>query len=225
VEDSTPASFPSLPKRLFQVFVSPGELFSALRERPVWFGALAVGGLLAVLSVFLIPADLWVEMSRNQLIEQGREIPAGFEASGPIIRIFSIVGGGVGYFIMAFVLAGVVTLVFSFLLGDEGRYAQYLAVVAHASAISALGALLLVPLKLSQGDPTVTLNLSSFAFFLEEGYPFRVLKMLDLFGLWAFAVMAVGVTKVNPRRSFGSALGVFMALAVGFALIFGIFGG
>ena len=225
MEDSTPASFPSLPKRLFQVFVSPGELFSALRERPVWFGALAVGGLLAVLSVFLIPADLWVEMSRNQLIEQGREIPAGFEASGPIIRIFSIVGGGVGYFIMAFVLAGVVTLVFSFLLGDEGRYAQYLAVVAHASAISALGALLLVPLKLSQGDPTVTLNLSSFAFFLEEGYPFRVLKMLDLFGLWAFAVMAVGVTKVNPRRSFGSALGVFMALAVGFALIFGIFGG
>jgi hypothetical protein len=225
VEDSTPSPFPLLPKRLLQVFFSPGELFTALREKPVWFGALAVVGALVVLSVALIPTELWVEFSRNQLIEQGQQVPQGFESSGAIIRIFSVLGGGIAYFIMAFVLAGIVTLFFSLLSGGEGRYVQYLSVVAHASIISALGALLVVPLKLSQGDPAVTLSLGTFAFFLEEGYPLRVLKMLDLFALWSYAVMALGVTKIDPKRGFGSALAFFFGLALVMALIFGSFGG
>ncbi|MFH1764333.1 MAG: YIP1 family protein, partial [Gemmatimonadota bacterium] len=136
-----------------------------------------------------------------------------------------VLGGGIAFFIMAFVLAGIVTLFFSFLFGDEGRYVQYLSVVAHASVISALGALLLVPLKLSQGDPSVTLSLGTFAFFIEDGYPLRVLRLLDLFALWSYGVMAIGVTKIDPRRGFGFALTFFFIFALVFALIFGIFGG
>jgi hypothetical protein len=82
-----------------------------------------------------------------------------------------------------------------------------------------------VPLKLAQGDPSLTLSLGTFAFFLDEGYPLRVLKMLDLFGLWAYVVMAIGVTKIDPKRGLGSALGFFLVFALGFALIFGSFGG
>ena len=216
---------PSLPKRLLQVFFSPGELFTALRANPVWFGALAVAALFILLSTVFIPTEVWVEFSRNQMIQQGREFPAGSEAGGSIIRIVSVVVGPIGFFIMAFIIAGIVTLFFSFLFGDEGRYVQYLSVVAHATIISSLGALLLVPLKLAQSDPSVTLNLGTFAFFLEEGYLYRVLKLIDLFGLWSFAVMAVGVTKIDPRRSFGFALTFFMAFSVAMALVFGIFGG
>ena len=225
MEDSAPSSFPSLPKRLMQLFFSPGELFTALREKPVWFGALAVGALLILLSTAFIPTDVWVEFSRNQMIQQGRDVPAGFETGGALIRIFSVVLGPISFFIMAFIIAGIVTLFFSFLFGDEGRYVQYLSVVAHALVISAVGGLLLVPLKLAQSDPSVTLNLATFAFFLEEGYFFRVLKLIDLFGLWAFAVMAVGVTKIDPRRSFGFALAFFMAFTLAMSLVFGIFGG
>ncbi len=225
MEDTAAAPFPSLPKRLVQVFFSPGELFTALRDRPVWFGALAVAATFIMLSTLLIPTDVWVEFSRNQMIQQGQEVPAGFEASGNIIRIVSVIGGPIGFSIMVFIISGIVTLFFSFLFGDEGRYVQYLSVVAHAIIISALGGLLLLPLKLVQGDPSVTLSLGTFAFFLEEGYLFRVLKMVDLFGIWAFAVMAVGVTKIDPRRSFGFALTFFMAFTVAMALVFGIFGG
>ena len=225
MEDTVASPVPSLPKRLVQVFVAPGELFTALREKPVWFGALAVAGVLVVLSVLLIPVDLWVEMSRAQLIEQGREVPAGFEGSGPIIRIASVLGAGIVFFIMAFVLSAIVTFFFSFLFGDDGRYVQYLSVVAHASVISGVGALLLVPLKLSQGDPSVTLSLGTFASFLDQGYLLRVLKMLDLFALWSYVVMAVGVSNIDPKRSFAAALAFFLAFALVFALIFGSFGG
>ncbi len=225
MDNSVPLAFPSLPKRLVQVFFSPGELFTALREKPAWFGALAVCAILSVTAVVLIPVELWVEVARNQLIQQGGEVPAGFESSGSIIRVFGVLAAGIGFFIMAFVLAGIMKIFFSFLFGDEGRYVQYLSVVAHASIISALAALLMVPLRLSQGDPSATLSLGTFAFFLEEGYPLRVLKMLDLFAFWSYAVMAIGVTKIDPKRSFGFALTFFLAFALAFALLFGIFGG
>ncbi len=225
MEETTTSTLPSLPQRVMQVFFSPGELFTALRDKPVWFGALAAGAALIFLSTVFIPTDMWVEFSRAQMIEQGQQVPAGFESSGPIIRIVSTVVGPMGFFLMAFILTGVIFLFFSFLFGDDGRYVQYLSVYSHATIISALGALLLLPLKLVQGDPSVTLSLGTFAFFMEEGYPLRVLKMIDLFGLWAFAVMALGVTKIDPKRSFGSALTFFMTLALAFAFIFGLFGG
>jgi len=225
VEETTATSFPSLPKRVMQVFFSPGELFTALRDKPVWFGALAVGALLIFLSTVFIPTDMWVEFTRAQMIESGQQVPPGFESGGPLIRIVSSFVGPIAFFGMAFILTGVVTVFFSFLFGDDGRYVQYLSVWAHATLISAFGALLLFPLKLSQGDPSVTLSLGTFAFFLEEGYLYRVMKLIDLFGLWAFAVMAVGVTKIDPKRSFAFALTFFMAFALAFAFLFGIFGG
>ena len=143
---------PSLPKRLLQVFFSPGELFPALRANPVWFGALAVASALVVLSVAVLPPEMWVNLVRDSMIQRGQEVPAGFGSAGAIIRVFSVLAGGVAFFAMAFIFAGIVTLVFSFLLGDQGRYTQYLSVVAHAMIISALGSLLLVPLKISQGQ-------------------------------------------------------------------------
>jgi len=225
VEDSGTTVLPSLPKRIVQVFLSPGELFSALREKPAWGSAMVVVGLLVGVALVLIPPELWVEYSREQMMQRGQEIPAGFESAGTIMRITSILGGVIATPIMMFILAGIVTFVFSFILGDEGRYTQYLAVVAHASFITALGSLLLVPLKIAQGDPTVTLNLSTFVGFLEEGYVFRVFKLLDLFALWSYFVMAIGATKIAPRRGLGSALTFFMGFALVFALIFGNFGG
>jgi hypothetical protein len=221
-----PPSIPSLPVRVGQVFFSPGKLFEALRENPAWFGVLLLTGLLVSGSVLLLPADVMVEAAREQLISQGREVPpGGLETMGTLFRVIGAVGAVLGIFIWAFLLAGIMTLVFNFLFGGEGRYKQYLSVVSHGFLIGAVGALLTLPLKIAQGDPQLTLSLGTFAFFLEEGYAFRVLRLLDLFGLWGYTVMAIGVTKIDPKRSLGFALAFFYAFALVFALIFGIFGG
>jgi len=225
VQEPKTSPLSSLPKRMIQVFIAPGDLFQSLRENPAWFGVLAVGGALVVASILLIPPDLWVASAREQLIRQGREIPPGLASTGTFIRIAALVGGGLFWFAWAFLLAGIVTVVFSFALGDEGRYTQYLSVVSHGLLIGAAGALMTVPLKLVQQDPSLTLNLGTFAVFLEEGYAFRVLKLLEFFGLWGYGVMAVGVTKIDPRRSLGSAMGFLFAFALLFALVFGLFGG
>ncbi len=224
---SEPEPFPlsPLPSRLLQLFFSPGALFQGLRERPVWGLVLLLGAVMVAVSVALIPVDLWIQMMREQAVDRGQDLPAGFGGAGPLFRAFSILGGVVGWLVMAFVLAGILFVIFAFLLGDEGRYTQYLSVVSHALFISAVGALLTVPLKIAQGDPTLTLSVGTFAAFLEEGYLFRVLKLLDLFGLWGYGVMAVGVSKIDPRRSLGSSMVVLFGLALVMALVFGIFGG
>lgn len=220
-----PPSLPSLPVRIGQIFFSPGRLFEALREKPAWFGVLLLGGVLAGLSIVLIPGDIFVEGMREQMIQQGREVPPSLENAGALFKVSSLLGGVLFLFLWAFILAGIVTLVFSFLVGGEGRYKQYLAVVSHGLFIGAAGALLVVPLRILQSDPALTLSLGTFAFFLEDGYAFRVLKLLDLFGLWGYTVIAIGVTKVDPRRSLGTALAFFYGFALLFALAFGAFGG
>lgn len=225
MEEETPVRLKALPLRLLDVIFSPGELFESLRERPAWFGTLAVSGVLLVISISLIPTEVWLQTMREQAANQGTELPPFMASAGGLFRLFSALGGIIFFFLWTFLLAGIVTFVFAFLFGDEGRYAQYLSVVSHALFISALGGLFLLPLRIIQEDPQITLNLGTFFFFLKEGYAFRVLKLMDLFGLWSYAVMAVGVTRVDPRRSLGFALSFFMVFALAFALIFGIFGG
>ena len=225
MNESPSEAFPSFPKRIIQVFFSPGDLFAALRDRPAWAGVMTFVAVLVGVSLVLIPTELWIDFSRARMMEQGQEIPPGFESSGPMLRIFSVLGGLVVTPIMMVVLAGIVTFVFSFIFGDDGRFKQYLSVVAHASVISGAGALLLVPLKIAQGDPSLTLSLGTFAVFLGDGYLGRVLERLDLFALWSYAVMAIGVSRIDPRRSLGFPLAFFMAFALAFALIFGSFGG
>jgi len=214
-----------LPVRLLKVFFSPGEVFESVREEPSWFGPLAVSSVLVTLSIALIPTDIWVQLFREQASGQGAELPPFLESAGALFRLFSALAGLIFFFLWSFLLAGIVTFVFAFLFGDEGKYSQYLSVVAHALLISAVGGLLLLPLRIIQENPQLTLNLGTFFFFLEEGYWFRVLKLLDLFGLWSYAVMAVGVTKVDLRRGLGFSLSFFAAFALVFALVFGIFGG
>lgn len=215
----------SLPTRLMKVFFSPGEVFEYTKKNPVWFGALGVGAVLIALSMILIPAEIWVQGMREQAARQGGEMPGFMTSAGPVFRLVSALSGVVGTFLMTFIIAGVVTLFFAFLMGDEGKYKQYLSVQSHALIIGAVGSLLLVPLRIVQEDPSLTLNLGTFLPFLEEGYAFRVLKLIDLFGIWGSVVAAVGVTKIDPRRGMGVALTFFLALAVGMALLFGIFGG
>ena len=113
---------------------------------------------------------------------------------------------------MTFLFAGVYNVVFAFVLGDEGSYKQYLAVVSHAWFIPALFALLLVPLKISSGDAQLTLNLGLFMPFLPEGYFQNLFRFLDLTQIWSVLVIAQGAHVIDRRRSFGSAAAILLVL-------------
>ena len=217
------SEIPSLPSRLFNVFLSPGKVMEAVAKNPVWVGALLVGAVLVALQAALIPFDMSMETQRQAAIEAGRDMPEIPETFMNIMRYVTPVFGIIGTFLMTVVFAGLYWLIFSFVLGDEGRYRQYLAIGAHALFVPALIGLALVPLKIMTGDAQATLNLGSFLFFLPDGYWSNVFRLMDLTGIWSALIIAQGAHSIDAKRSFGSAAAILIAIVFIVALIFGIF--
>lgn len=215
---------PAFPVRLFQVFVSPARLFDALRERPVWFMALLMGALTVAAGVALIPADVWTEMVRAQLLEAGQPVPPELSTTGNIYRIGGAIGGAVFWALTAFLFSGILTVVFAFVLGDRVSYPQLLAAYTHATFIAALGSLLITPLRVIQRDPQLTLSLGVFFPGL-EGYAGAFLQGLDLFSLWGYFLVGLAVTRFDPRRTLGVAATITVGFFVALVAVFAIFQG
>jgi hypothetical protein len=218
--DAAPAStLPSLPARLAFVFVSPANLMQQLAKEPKWIGALLVGAFVVGLSMALVPVDIILEAQRQAALDAGREMPELPQAALTLMRIVIPATSVIMTAVMSFVFAGVCTVVFAFILGDEGTYKQYLAVISHAWFIAVLFGLLITPLRISQGDVQLTLNLGSFLPFLPDGYFSNLFRLLDLTQIWASLVIAQGIHAIDRRRSFASAAMILLALLVGVSAI------
>ncbi len=208
------AVFPSLPTRLMWVFVSPGRLMGRLAENPVWAGALLVSTVLVVLSVALIPVEVFMEVNREAAIERGGEFPEMGEGALSFMRVFIPASAALSTVVFSLVFAGVYTVIFAFILGDEGSYRQYLAALSHAWFIAALLGLLITPLKIAAEDPQLTLNLGLFMPFLPEGYLQSFFRLLDITQIWSTLVLAQGAHAIDRRRSFGSAATILLSITV-----------
>ena len=213
------STLPSLPARLVSVFVSPANLMQQLAEEPKWIGALLVGAFVAGLSMALVPVEMILEVQRQASLDAGLEMPEMPQRALTLMRIVIPVTTVTMTAVMSFVLAGVYTVVFAFILGDEGTYKQYLAVISHAWFIAVLFGLLITPLRISQGDVQLTLNLGNFLFFLPDGYFTNLLRLLDLTQIWASLVIAQGIHAIDPRRSFASAARILLVLLLGVSAI------
>jgi hypothetical protein len=213
------SQMPGLASRLVAVFFSPGRLMEQLAEQPRWIGALIMGGLVVGLTMALIPVELFLGANRQIALERGAEFPELGERAIRAMRIVIPLTSVLTTTLLSAIIAGLYTIIFAFILGDEGRYAQYLAVVTHAWLIALLVGLLLTPLRISTGNAQFTLNMASFAFFLPEGYFLNVLQALDLTQIWSTLVIAQGAHAIDKRRSFKSAATILMVILVSFAML------
>jgi hypothetical protein len=214
---------PPLPRRLLDAFFSPGKMAQDVAAHPRWLGALLVCLALVALSTWLIPPELFAEAQRRAALERGIDFPPLTDRALRTFQIIAVAGGSIAFALISLLLSGVYTLIFAFILGDEGRYKQYLAVFAHASFIPALLSVPLAPLRIATGDARLSLNLASFVLFLPDGYLLNVLRMMDLTQIWSTLVVALGVHTIDPRRSFGSAASVLLGILLAFALVVGRF--
>lgn len=209
---------PSLPVRVVQLFVSPGALFDQLREKPRWGWAVLVAGLVTAASMAVIPTEILVESSRAVILERGGEVPdaSSFERMGAVQR-WAMVGGSVLFsYVWALVMAGVLTFIFAFMLGDDVRYRQYLAVTGHALFIRAIGSWVVTPVRLAKRDLEASLNLGLFI-PLDEGFFAHFFQSLEIFGLWTVVVLAIGVSRMARSRGVALPLGLLLTLSLFFA--------
>ena len=216
-------TIPGIHRRFVDTFFSPSKMNAYLAAEPRWVVALVVSVALMGLQVALIPSEVWESLIREQSLAQGGTPLPMPDWVTDWMGILAAVGAAMTTAIAIPIGAGFLTVIFAFVLGDEGSYRQYLAVTAHSFFIPALVGLLIIPLKIATQDPQLTLNLGSFFFFLPSGYWLGVLTAMDLTQIWSSLVIAQGTHCIDRRRSFRSAVVILLSLMLAMALIVGRF--
>lgn len=219
VEATVGAAPPALWRRLLDAFFSPGKMVSDVAARPRWIGALLVCLALLALATWLLPPELFAEAQRRAALARGVEAPPMTDRGLQTLHLIATLGGAMGFAVITFILSGLYTVIFAFVLGDEGGFKQYLAIFVHAAIIPALLSLPLVPLRIATGDAQFNLSLASFVLFLPGSYFLNVLRMMDLTQIWSSLVVAAGARAIDRRRSFASAAAILLGIQLVVALI------
>ena len=221
-QEATP---PALFIRYVRVFFSPDLLFQGLRNRPVWVGALLLGAVLTAAGTALIPPDLALATLREILQAQGQPVPPELEDLGAVFRYFGATAAVLFWPLRIAFYAGLVMLLFAILLGHEGTYRHYLAVVAHAHLILATSSILVLPLRIAMEDAQLLLSLGTFGTFLEPGYMLRFLSLVDLFGIWAWVLVGLGAARIGRKESWAGGAVVLLMIPLTVAAVLAIFTG
>ncbi|CAN5800681.1 hypothetical protein BH23GEM3_BH23GEM3_02520 [soil metagenome] len=220
VDDPQGSAPSSLGRRVVATFVSPSALFAAFRDHAPWVAPLLISMAVGILVIALLPDETFTVGMEHAVNRRG--VPVEITSDTATIarweRIRLAFGVVVTQPVIAGVIAGLLTLAFSILLRGEARYRQYLAVTTHSFLISAVGALIVLPLQLTYADPEIrlspTLLLPGLA---DAGFVGRFLDGINLFSIWMLVVVALGVTAVNRRRS--AALPIMLVLGLYLALV------
>lgn len=202
-------------KRTILLLSAPGRLGDHLEDRPVWWDVLLLGGLLVAGANMMIPPEVWEDFMRAQAMGAGSGTADGSPpAPGEMIRLFSSLAAPVAWGLFMLISAGIMSFVFGFLLGDEGRFSQYFSGTAHAALLTGIGGLTVAPLRAARSDPQLTLSVGTFLQgALDGSYVGVFLNSLDLFGLWAWVVMGIIFSRFDAQRSAGSAVTIVLGIS------------
>ncbi|MBD0320137.1 MAG: YIP1 family protein [Gemmatimonadetes bacterium] len=217
----------SLGRRILDTFFAPGELFARFGATPPWVDVLLISAVLATLAMALIPGEVLLNMAREAIaqMEPAQRRAMKPETMANISRYTGPIGVFIGTFLSAFLLAGVLKLVFGVMMKGEATFAQYRAVMSHAALISALGTLATLPVWIMTGDMTTQLSAALLAPDLPKGLVSTLLASLNVFYIWWLAVVAVGVSVVNRRISVVTAGAGIFGIYFAIAAVAGLFAG
>jgi hypothetical protein len=152
----------------------------------------------------------------DEMYEQMRQRTAflPYQTAGSII-IFGI--------IMSLLMAAILWAVFNAAMGGEATYKKILAIVVHASVISALGQLFTGPINYFRGAVTSATSLGALLPMLDDqSFMGRLAGMLDIFIVWWLIVLAIGLAVLYRRKTqpiFITLFGVYVVIIVTIAAI------
>jgi hypothetical protein len=219
-ENQVPMGFPA---RVVGIFTAPSSVFEELARRPTWLAALlALTLVIASLNAIVVFSKTGEAALRQEMQDK---MPKGAppEALEQQLAITKYAGpAAIVVFtpLVTLILAGVVYLIFSVVMGGEGTFRQTFSVYAHTSLIGIVGALVGTAMIFLKGNMKSSTALSAFLPFLEESsFAYRFCQGLDLFVLWQLGVLAVGMAIVNRTSTRRAATPIFSVYLVLWLLI------
>ena len=214
VRDETTVSTPlSLGKRIAATFTAPARLAGSLRERPRWIDVLLISTLVAVAAAAMIPEEVFLTAAEEAVNRRGAPVeitspPAEIVRWG---RYMAMLNALVGHPLVAFGLAGVLSILFTVLSGGRNSFTEHLALTSHALLIVALGTLVSMVLGLATGATVGDASLGALLPAVDpETAAGEVLALINPFTLWMLYVVGVGVSVLDAARSRRTTLGILL---------------
>jgi len=200
------------------VFTSPSETFETIADTPIknyWIIPVLIAVVLGLVSSFLFMSDRelvdkTMDKQKAKMMERFEEnIKEGkmtqedadkaMESMNPEGTMFKIFGYG-GALLLPFlvlVLLSVIYLIILKLMKADFEFKNVMNVVGLAMLISALGSIVSMVISILKGDfATVGPSLFLSEDSLDEKMNSLLLKF-DLFSIWFYAVIAVGLSRIS----------------------------
>ncbi len=225
--------------RITGTLFNPKPTFSDIAQRPSWFAPMVVLLLISIgLSVTLAQRTNWVEVSKEQIAKNkfaSRQIDnlseeqkaRAYEQAAGRSKAIRYVRGFIGWPLLLLISSGVYLGAFKLLGGARTNYATAFAITTFAHLPIGLKELIAIPVTLLK-DPTAidpeNFLASNPAAILGNDLPawqMVPLAFLDVFGIWALVLMAVGFSAADPKKlPFGKSLGIVFSVWFAFMLFF-----
>jgi hypothetical protein len=226
---SPPASM-NLIGRFIGILTAPRATYEHVVARPKWFGMYVLTAVIIAIGAALpMTTDAGKQAAVDQQVSQmesfGMQVSdeqyAGMVKGTAMMPYMTGAGVLVGSLVMALLMAAILWAIFNAALGGDASYKQILAVLVHASVISAAGQLFTGPLNYFRGAVTSATNLSVLLPMLDEtSFMGRLAGAIDLFVIWWLVVLSIGLAVLYRRRTQPIAytlFGIYAVIALGIA--------
>lgn len=224
--------------RLTGVLFSPKATFQDIAARPSWVAPMIVMILISLaLSIVLGTRLDWMAVARRN-IERSSFASAQMEKAPPdqrekayerqatIQKITRYVRGVIGTPLLTLFLAAIYLVVFNLIAGARAKFEMAFTLVTFSLIPIALREILAIPIVFLR-DPTSidpeNIVASNFGAFLSGDAPLWLVALgrsVDLFGLWAAVLTAIGFAATYPKKvRLGTALSIVFGVYVVFTLL------
>lgn len=229
-EEYTPPEQLSITDAMSGVFASPSETFETIADTPkknYWLIPVLICAIFGIATSYLFMSD--VELTSKVMDKQKKKMQEKFEEKikeGKMTReesdktmetmntkgmFFKIVGFGgavVGPFVILLML-GVIYMIVLKLMKSNFELINIFNVVALAMLIAAVGNLIAMVISIFKGNFA---TIGPSLFFNEETMNEKVytlLSKIDLFTIWFYAIIAIGLSRIARVDSLKIGLFVF----------------
>ena len=207
-----------LAARAVNVFLAPRQAYAAVAARPRALGVLALVIVVMAAAQFVF---LSTEVGRNAMLDQQLSAVKAFGVTVTdqmvqqmqnrmaYAQFTTPITVAVGIPLFAAIVAGLVLMVFTAILGGGATYKQVFAVVAHSQLIGALQQLFTLPIAYARQEIVSPTRLAVFFPMLnDKGFPYYLLSAIDLFYIWSIVNLAIGIAVLYKRRTGPIAVGL-----------------
>ncbi len=217
--------------RLIGIVFSPRATFEQVVAQPKWLGAMVIILLtMGVISFVFMSTEVGQEaVLAKQLdsmeafgMEVTPEIESRLEQGIARVKYFGVLNG-LAWGLLLAAIAGILFVVLNAALGGAASFKQVFAVTVYSSVITLVQQLFSTPIAYARGSLDSSTNLAVFFPMLDDTSFFaRLLGTIDLFWIWWFVVLAIGLAVLYRRRTqpiLTTFLGIYALIAIVIAAV------